>query len=186
MLKKGETFKLDVPIERALKAGPPTSVVLVTCISKTGRPNIITLGRYMHVSNSPPLVAIGVSPRRYSHRLIDEVGEFVVNVPSMNLIEQIVSCGKTSGKSVDKFDLTGLTPIPAKKVRPPLIKECVSNIECKVLRSYEVGDHTLYIGKVVSASVERGMMKDTLDIVKAKTVLHKGGSYFTPKFIHKQ
>ncbi|MBO3802366.1 MAG: flavin reductase family protein [Candidatus Brockarchaeota archaeon] len=181
---EGTGSKLEVGTERALRLGPPTSVVLATCASKSGRPNIITLGRYMHVSNDPPLVAIGVSPKRHSHRLIEETGEFVVNVPPKALIKQIVLCGESSGRRVDKFELTGLTPIPARKVGAPLIKECVSHLECKVVRRYRTGDHTLFLGKVVAASVDRGMLKGTLDISRAETVLHKGGRYFTPKFFY--
>jgi flavin reductase (DIM6/NTAB) family NADH-FMN oxidoreductase RutF len=186
-LKNGRKMKqkIEVQMEKSLRVGPPTSVVLVTCISKSGKPNVLTLGMYMHISNFPPLVAIGISPKRYSHRLIKETGEFVVNVPPKDLIKQIILCGETSGKNADKFELAGLTPISARKVRPPLIKECVSHLECKVVKSYKAGDHTLFIGKVVAASVERGMFKDTLDVTKARTVLHKGGRYFTPKSFYK-
>jgi flavin reductase (DIM6/NTAB) family NADH-FMN oxidoreductase RutF len=181
----GTLTKVDVKLDSALRVGPPTSVVLVTCISGKGRPNILTLGMYMHISNEPPLLAIGVSPRRYSHRLIKDAGEFVINVPPMRLIKQVVLCGKASGREGDKFKLTGLTPLPAKRVRSPLIEECVSHLECRTVRSYKAGDHTLFIGRVVAASVERGMMDGTLNVTKAKTVLHKGGRYFTPKLFYR-
>lgn len=181
----GTVTKADVEIDRALRVGPPTSVVLVTCTSSDGKPNIITLGMYMPISTKPPLLAIGVSPRRYSHRLIKDAGEFVINVPPMRLIRQVVVCGEASGRDGDKFRLTGLTPRPAKKVRPPLIEECVSHLECKVVRSYRAGDHTLFIGRVVAAKVEDGMMDNVLDVTKAKTIMHKGGRYFTPKLFYK-
>jgi len=177
--------KSDVEIDRALRVGPPTSVVLVTCASRDGRPNIITLGMYMPISTKPPLLAIGVSPRRYSHRLIKDGGEFVINVPPMHLIRQVVVCGESSGRDADKFKSTGLTPKPAKRVRPPLIEECVSHLECKVVRSYRTGDHTLFIGRVIAAKVEDGMLDGALDVTKAKTILHKGGRYFTPRPFYK-
>jgi len=176
--------KVDVKLDSAMRVGPPTSVILVTSVSRDGKPNIITLGMYMHISIKPPLVAIGVSPRRYSHQLIKSTGEFVINVPPMRLIEQIVLCGEVSGKDGDKFKSAGLTPMPAKRVRPPLIKECVSHLECRVVRSYRTGDHTLFIGNVVAASVEGRMMAEALNVAKAKTVLHKGGKYFTPKLFY--
>jgi len=181
----GTLTKSDVEIGRALRVGPPTSVILVTSISRDGKPNIITLGMYMPISTKPPLLAIGVSPRRYSHRLIKDAGEFVINVPPMRLIRQVVLCGESSGRDRDKFKLTGLTPKPSKKVRPPLIEECVSHLECKVVRSYRAGDHTLFLGRVVGAKVEDGMMDDALDVMKAKTIIHKGGSYFTPKLFYR-
>ncbi|RJS89048.1 hypothetical protein CW700_05760, partial [Candidatus Bathyarchaeota archaeon] len=74
------------------QATPVVSVVLATCVDQRGRPNIITLGMYMPISFDPPLVCIGVSPKRYSHDLIAESGEFVVNVPSIDLVEAVHFC----------------------------------------------------------------------------------------------
>lgn len=178
-------MKVNVPLSRALQVGPPTSVVLATCVSVDGKPNIITLGMYMPISHNPPLVTIGVSPRRYSHKLIEETREFVVNVPSQDLVEQTVFCGSASGRNVDKFKEASLTPAPAQKVKPPLIKECVSNVECKVVASYECGDHTLYVGEVIAAHVNEGMLKETLNVAKARTISHKGDYYFIPQQIYK-
>ena len=139
----------------------------------------------MPISHSPPLITIGVSPRRYSHKLIEETREFVVNVPNQDLVEQTDFCGSASGRETDKFEETKLTPAPADKVKPPLIEECVSNLECKVVASYECGDHTLYVGEVVAAHVAEGMLKETLDVAKAKTLSHKGAYYFIPEQIYK-
>lgn len=177
--------KVDVPLDRAMQVGPPTSVVLATCISADGKPNMITLGMYMPISSNPPLLTIGVSPKRYSYGLIKETREFVVNVPSKDLVKQAVFCGSVSGRDHNKFEEAGLNPIPASKVKPPLIKECVSNLECKVVASYECGDHTLFVGEVVAAHVDEGMLKETLDVLKAQPISHKGDRYFTPKLIYK-
>ena len=182
MVKK----KVSLPSVRALQVGPPTSVVLATCISPDGRPNIITLGMYMPISANPPLITIGVSPRRYSHRLIEETREFVINVPSKNLVRQTILCGSVSGREHDKFREAELTPIPALKVKPPLIKECVSNLECKVVASYVCGDHILFVGEIVAAHADEGMLTNgTLDVLKAQPISHKGDFYFTPKAILK-
>ena len=165
--------------------GPPTSVVLVTCVSSENKPNIITVGMYMPISFNPPLVVIGVSPRRYSHKLIMDTGEFVVNVPTRDIVKQTIYCGTVSGREHDKFEETGLTPIPASRVKPPLIKECVSCLECKVVAHYTCGDHTLFVGEILAAHVKKGMMKETLDIPKAQTISHKGPYYFVPHLIYK-
>jgi len=177
--------KVEVPLDRALRVGPPTSIVLATSISKEDRPNIIALGMYMPISSSPPLVAIGVSPRRYSHGLISETGEFIVNVPTKEIVKEVIYCGSVSGREHDKFKETGLTPIPASLVKPPMIKECVSNIECRVAASYTCGDHTLFLGEVVSAHVKEGLLKETLDVLTAQTISHKGPYYFAPELIYK-
>jgi len=175
---------VSVPLNRALQIGQPTSVVLATCISLEGKPNIITLGMYMPISHEPPLIVIGVSPRRYSHQLIIETAQFVVNVPTEDIVEQTVFCGTVSGRTHDKFKEAGLTPVPANMVKPPLIKECVSSLECKVTAKYTCGDHTLFVGEVVAAHVKKGMLKDTLDALKAQTISHKGPYYFVPKLIY--
>ncbi len=177
--------KIEVPLDRALRVGPPTSIVLATSISADDRPNIITLGMYMPISSKPPLIAIGVSPRRHSHKLISETGQFVINVPTKEIVKEVIHCGSVSGREHDKFKETGLTPIPASIVKPPLIKECVSNMECMVVASYECGDHTLFLGEVVSAHVDEGLLKETLDVLTAQTISHKGPYYFAPKLICK-
>lgn len=177
--------KIDVESSKLLQVGPPSPVVLVTCISKDSTPNILTLGMYMTISSNPPLIAIGVSPKRYSHNLIKDTGEFVVNVPSKKLVEKVIICGTLSGREKNKFKESKLTPIKAEKVRAPLVKECISHLECKVIAFYEAGDHSLIIGQVVHAKVNEGLLKETLDITKGKPLIHKGGNYFIPKQISK-
>jgi len=179
-------MKADVPLNRALQVGPPNNVVLATCVSSDGKPNIITLGMYMSISNTPPMIVIGVSPRRYSHQLIEATGEFVINVPSKDLVEQAEVCGSVSGRNHDKFEEAKMTPMPARVVKPPLIMECVSHLECKVVASYVCGDHTLFVGEVVAAHVDEGLLKETLDVLEAKTISHKGGIYFIPKVVDRE
>lgn len=138
----------------------------------------------MPISAKPPLLAIGISPERYSHRLIKETREFVVNVPPKDLVKQVVFCGSVSGREHDKFEGAGLTPIQASKVKPPLIKECVSHLECKLVAEYRCGDHTLFVGEVVAAHVNEGYLKEgELDVLKAQPISHRGRYYFTPRLI---
>ena len=163
-----------------LSAGTVGSVVMVTCAKIGKNANIITIGMYMPISSNPRLVCIGVSPKRYSHDLIAESGEFVVNIPSLDLEEEMVFCGTKSGREVDKFIETGLTPIPAKIVNPPLIKECFGHLECKVEQTYTCGDHTLFVGKVVAASVDENVLTEgVLDLMKAKPIVQKNHVYYT-------
>jgi len=172
--------KIEVEAESALRLGPPTSVVLATCISLDGKPNVITLGMYMPVSIRPPLVAIGVAPKRYSHALIRETGEFAINVPGKDLVRAMEICGTLSGKEHDKFSEAKLTPIPGKYVKPPLIKECVAHMECQVVEEHVVGDRTLFIGEVLVGHVDEHLFDKTLDLEKAPTILHKAGEFFWP------
>jgi flavin reductase (DIM6/NTAB) family NADH-FMN oxidoreductase RutF len=172
--------KRELPAGRRLQPGPAGNVVMATCIGGDGKPNIITLGMYMPISIKLPLICIGVAPQRYSHRLIEETGEFVINVPSIDLEEEMHYCGVNSGRDVDKFTETGLTPIKAIKVRPPLIEEYFSHLECKMVQQHVCGDHTLFVGKVVATSVDEEVMKgDALDILKARPIIQKNHVYYT-------
>ena len=173
-------MKRTLPLDKFLQAGPSCDVVMATCIDSEGRANIITLGMYMPISFKPPLVCIGVSPKRHSHDLIAESGEFVVNVPSIELEEETHFCGTKSGRDVDKFAETGLTPVPASRVKPPLIEECFGHMECRVVRSHVCGDHTLFVGEVLTASVDEEVLSgDDLDPLKAKPIISKNHIYYT-------
>jgi flavin reductase (DIM6/NTAB) family NADH-FMN oxidoreductase RutF len=132
----------------------PSRVVLVTSVDFAGKPNIITLAWTCILSMNPFMVGISVGPKRHSHKLIKESKEFVINLPTIELKEACMLCGTKSGRSVDKFKETGLTPVKSDKVSAPRIKECYAWLECKLVNSVDTGDHTLFVGEVV-ASGER-------------------------------
>ena len=175
-----------MPTSRKVKVDPdyayrllhPRHTVLVTCKSKAGKANIITLAWSMPTSFRPPMLAISVAPRRFSHRLISETGEFVVNVPTMDIVRETLFCGRVSGRKRDKFREAPLTPLRARKVLPPIIKECVAHLECKVVEKVKTGDHTLFVGEVVSAYVAKGVFTETFNVKKVKPIFHLGGDDF--------
>ncbi|MGB9797951.1 MAG: flavin reductase family protein [bacterium] len=153
--------------------------ILVTAVGEKGA-NIITLAWSMPVSIRPPLLAISVSPHRYSHNLILNSGEFVVNIPNASLLRQVHLCGTISGRNKDKFKEAGLTAIPASKVQAPLIEECIGHIECKLRAHYTAGDHTIFIGEVVAGSVEEELYDGHLMTEKeeGETLHHLGGNVY--------
>jgi flavin reductase (DIM6/NTAB) family NADH-FMN oxidoreductase RutF len=172
--------KKELSPEKVLQAGPPSVVVLATCVDGEGKPNIITLGMYMPLSFKPPYVCIGIAPQRYSHDLIAETGEFVINVPSIEYEEDTHFCGIKSGRNVNKFTETRFTLKPAEKVKPPLIEECFGHLECKVVQQHTCGDHTLFVGEVLKASLNEDVITGgTLDPLKAKPITQKNHVYFT-------
>ncbi len=138
----------------------PTPVALITCVDKDGNPNIITLGEVAMVSLRPTRVSIGARPATYSNGLIKATGEFVVNFPTVDIVEAVDLCGTKSGRNVDKFAETGLTPEPATHVKPPLIKECPVNLECKVLGVISLGSHDLFVGDVLAVHAEEEIVLD--------------------------
>jgi flavin reductase (DIM6/NTAB) family NADH-FMN oxidoreductase RutF len=173
-----EKEKLNVNNSSAYRLLHPMHTVLVSCIGKNGKPNIITLAWAMPTSINPPLIAVSIAPRRHSHVLIEESGEFVVNIPTMQILNETLLCGRTSGKEHDKFKEAGLTPLPSRKVKAPIIKECVAHLECKLHSQFTTGDHTIFVGEIVEAYVDKEVFTEKYDLRKAKMIFHLGGDEF--------
>lgn len=133
--------------------GRPSRAVLAVSIGEEGPADIIALGWKMHTSISPPMVAISVGLTRHSHRLIEELGEFVLSVPGESMAEATLFCGTHSGRDTDKFAEAGLTAIEGTAVRAPLIGEAQVNLECVVRGRLLTGDHTIFAGEVVASHV---------------------------------
>ncbi len=128
----------------------PMRHYLISC-ECGGRTNIIAVGFCMPVSRIPPMVACAIGKNMYSCELIRQTGEFVINVPTQDMNRQIYYCGSHSGRDVDKFRETGLTPQSARHVGAPVIGECVAHMECRVRQTVDTGDKCLFIATVVDA-----------------------------------
>jgi flavin reductase (DIM6/NTAB) family NADH-FMN oxidoreductase RutF len=115
----------------------------------------------MPLSFQPPLVGIAVHPSRHTHDMIRFSEEFAINVPSRSLIHHVQYLGSVSGKELDKFELTKLPTFKARKVEAPLIEGCVGYIECGLEDALRIGDHTLFVGRVVAASVDDEAFDET-------------------------
>ena len=156
----------------------PIPAVLVSC--GTGeRANIITLAWVGTLCSEPPLVGIGVRPSRHSHGLIQEVGEFVVNLPGVEQVRWVDYCGVVSGRDEDKWAACGFTPMPASRVQVPLIAECPVSIECRLQQTLSLGSHDLFIGEVVAVQVDETVLdgRGHLDVAKASPFAYLSGEY---------
>jgi len=133
----------------------PLPAVLVSC-GQFGRGlNIITIAWCGVVCSEPPMLSISVRESRHSFEMIRSSGEFVLNVAGADLVRAVDYCGSHSGRKVDKFAETGLTPLPAAKVKSPLIKEAPINLECQVRKSIELGSHHMFIAEIVATHVDQ-------------------------------
>jgi flavin reductase (DIM6/NTAB) family NADH-FMN oxidoreductase RutF len=174
-----EKEKVNVSSSSYSRLLHPMHTVLVSCVGKTTKPNIITLAWAMPTSVDPPLVAVSIRPERHSYALIEETKEFVVNIPTMDILKETLFCGRRSGSKHDKFKEIGLTPLPARKVKPPIIKECVAHLECKLHSKFTTGDHTIFIGEIIEAYADKEAFSEgEYDLRKAKMVFHIGGNEF--------
>ena len=152
--------------------------VLISCVGKAGKPNITTMAWAMPASNNPPLVAISLAPGRHSHTLIEESGEFIVNIPTLEVLQAVYACGSLTGRSFDKFRKANLTQMPAKRVKAPAIQECIAHLECEVEDKITAGDHTIFIGKILEAYADMGVFTESYDLKKTRMLYHAGGNNF--------
>jgi len=146
----------------------PMRHFLITCGDMKGKRNIIAVSFCIPVSKQPPLIICAIGKGAYSCKLIESTKEFIVNVPPKELRPKIYYCGFHSGYQVDKFKETGLTPRAARKVRAPIIEECVAHMECKVRQEIETGDKNLFIGEVIEAYADEAIVKGEMKIEYAQ------------------
>ncbi len=140
----------------------PMQTVLVTCNDEKGKTNIITLAWHTPISRKPPLYGISLSPKRYSYGLIEKSKEFIINFIPYSLVEAAEFCGTHSGRNTDKLCQTGLTLTPAQKLTTPLIKEGYAHLECTLVKTVPLGDHTLMVGEVVAVSADDDAFENEL------------------------
>ena len=145
-----------VPIERitpnaVLSTLPPFPIVLVST-----RSNILTIGQLEYFTFRPLRLGIAVAHARYSHGLLREEREFVVNVPDAGLLEAVRVCGSKSGRDTDKFSAAGLTRLDSQVVQAASIAECGAHIECRVEQELAFEERTWFIGPVVAARQREG------------------------------
>ena len=138
----------------------PEPVVLVTAKATDQEPNVMTVAWTGFLSMNPATVYIAVHPARHTHAILKESMEYVINIPSENMVEAVDRIGITSGRKMNKFEAYGLTPVPASVVNAPLIKECMVNIECKVKDILNYGSHDIFVGEIVAVHCDEEVIKD--------------------------
>jgi flavin reductase (DIM6/NTAB) family NADH-FMN oxidoreductase RutF len=143
----------------------PVPVMLLSCQGEEGPPNLTTVSWAGVVCGVPPTVGVAIRAERYSHALIETSGEFVLNIPPASLLRVADFCGTVSGRTVDKFQAAGLTPVPGDKVRTPLVQECPINLECVVRQTLPLGSHTLFLAEVVALHADDTVVEEGIVVV---------------------
>ena len=158
----------------------PVPAVMVSVTDKEGKSNIITVAWAGTVCTNPPMVSISVRPSRFSYQILEETGEFVINLTNESLVKACDYCGVVSGRDVDKFAKTRLTPIPMEHVHAMGIEESPVNMECKITEKRELGSHTMFIAEVVGVTVDDRYMDETgkFHINESGLVMYSHGEYF--------
>ncbi|KAA5536142.1 flavin reductase family protein [Taibaiella lutea] len=145
---KKEDFPVD-KIRRFLEPGP---IVLVSSKWK-GTNNIMTMGWHTVLEFSPSLIGCMITSANHSYEMIRKSKECVINIPIVDLLDEIIGIGNTTGAVTDKFAEFGLTAEEAEMVKAPLIKECYANYECKVVDGHMLDKYNFFVLEVVKAHV---------------------------------
>lgn len=130
----------------------PDPVVLVTVATSSAK-NAMTVGWASPVSHKPPILMVSIAPKRFTHDLILEAGEFGVSVLADDQRELSTLAGTLSGSKTDKLSLSQFQTFDAKHIKAPLIQGCRAWFECKLSSHQTIGDHTAFYGEVIDTKV---------------------------------
>ena len=168
----------------------PIPVWVIGSYDKAGKPNVMTSAWVGICCSRPPCVMTCLREATYTFGNIMERKAFTVNIPSKSFAKETAYFGSVSGRDVDKFSTTGLTPIKSDLVDAPYIKEFPLVVECKLLRTIELGLHTMFIGEIMDVKADKSILGeiDSLDIEKLKPFVYVPGSrdfYRTGEYLGK-
>ena len=157
----------------------PIPAVMVSVTDGAGQDDIITVAWTGTICTNPPMVYISVRPSRFSHHMLMETGEFVINLTTEKLTRATDYCGVRSGRAVDKFKETGLTREKAEFVKAPMIKESPVSIECRVTEVKELGSHHMFLAEVLAVHVQQEYIdkNNKFQLNKAKPIVYSHGEY---------
>ena len=133
----------------------PESCVFVISVDKKGKPSGMIAGWNMKCSTTPPLFAVSLQKKGYTHKLIKQSKEFVIAVPNKKLQKELEFFGSTHGNKIDKFKTTKLKTLKAKYLKSPLIKDATINFECKLKKEVVSGDHIIFIGRILASYINK-------------------------------
>ncbi len=158
----------------------PLPAVLLSVADKEGNSNLMTVAWVGTICSDPPMVSVSVKPERFSHHMIEETGEFVINLTTEKLCFATDYCGVKSGKDINKWKAMKLTKVPGTEVSVPMVGESPVNIECRVKEKKELGSHDMFIAEVVAVHVEENFMDDRggFHLNDARPLVYSHGRYF--------
>jgi flavin reductase (DIM6/NTAB) family NADH-FMN oxidoreductase RutF len=138
----------------------PTPVFVVGTYDLEEKPNVMTAAWGGICCSVPPCVAVSIREETYSYRNILDRKAFTISIPSEKYVKEADYFGMVSGKNVDKFSATGLTPAKSEVVDAPYVNEFPFVLECQLLRSVEIGGHTQFIGEIKDTKVDEDIIKN--------------------------
>jgi len=149
-------------LKEALWLFPPRCTILVSTVDSQGRKNLAPYSEFIKTYNDEFVIAM--ANERHSLKNIRETNEFVAALPTISLAEKISMTGKPFPEGVSEFEKAGLTPLKAEKVRPALVKECIANFECRLLKEFTLNENAvLVVGSILAAHYDEKSVKGELE-----------------------
>ena len=171
-------MKKEIPLHQAKWLIEPGCVVLVTG-GTMAKANVMTFSWQTPIHTADPCrVLLVINQVRYTYEFIKQNGELVINVPGADLLAPTHRVGRLSGRGIDKFADSGLTPVPARVVGPPLIEQCAGHLECRVVQTFAIDTHDLLICDVVHASAEQDLFDGAWIPEKFHTLHYLNGNQY--------
>ena len=145
--------KKSFPLSKVHQLLEPGPVIMVTTSHK-GKDNVMPMSWHMMVNFSPPLISFVMSKECFSHNLLKETKECVINIPTVELASKVLKLGNSTGSEIDKFKEFGLSKEKASQVKAPMIRECYASLECKVVNMELTSKYNIFILEVVKAWIQ--------------------------------
>ncbi|MGD9639338.1 MAG: flavin reductase family protein [Alphaproteobacteria bacterium] len=157
----------------------PIPPALISC-GDMEKPNVLTIAWTGIINSDPAMTYISVRPSRFSHKIITNTKEFVINLPNESLLRAVDYCGVKSGEKFDKFKDMQLTPEKSNIINTPMIAESPLSLECRVKDIITLGSHDMFLSEIVAVNVDESLIdkKGVFHIEKSKLVAFCHGQYF--------
>lgn len=157
----------------------PCIVTLVGAYMKD-RVNFMAAAWNAGLSFNPPLFGVSIHPKRFTHDMIVDSGEFTCNFLSIEHIDIIHGTGRVSGRDYDKVKLFSIPLEKSKVINCPTIESAYAAYECKLVHRYPVGDHNFFVGKVVAVHYNKNVLtgKNLLNPEKINFSLYLGSNSY--------
>ena len=157
----------------------PLPPALISC-GTVQKPNVMTAAWSGIICTEPTLVYVSIRPSRFSNELIRKSGEFVINVPTVDMAKAVDFCGVRSGRDTDKFKQTGLIAAKSSAVEAPQIEQSPVSLECKVKEITPFGTHDMFLAEVVAVDIDEKYLdkSSALRLDRAGLLAYAHGFYY--------
>ena len=158
----------------------PIPAIMVSCGIAPKDHNLITVAWAGTICSDPVMVSISVRPSRYSHKIIKETGEFVINLTDIDLVRETDFCGVRSGRDLDKWSVLKIKKASSQVITTPQIASSPISLECRVKQILSLGSHDCFIAEVVGVSVREDLVNKSggFDLDRANLIAFSHGSYY--------